>query len=90
MFNISLVLISIEVNYKRHFIKILFINKGTESIDLHSIFKGNLVISSIPNYFNNSETPIICYKYNKPIRSTIFNFNKIVTDLNIASNTPDS
>ena len=32
-----------------------------EFIDLHSIFKDNLVISYIPNYFNNSETPIICY-----------------------------
>ena len=40
--------------------------------------------------FNNSETPIICYKYNKPIRSTIFNFNKIVNDLDIDSNTPAS
>ena len=39
------------------------------------------MISSIPNYFNNSETPIICYKYNKPIRSTIFNFNKILNDI---------
>ena len=48
------------VNHKRHFIKILFINKGIEFIDLHSIFKDNSVISSIPNYFNNSETPIIC------------------------------
>ena len=63
-----------EVNHKRHFIKIPFINKGMEFIDLHRIFKDNSVISSIPNYFNNSETPIICYKYNKPIRSTIFNF----------------
>ena len=53
-----------------------------------SIFKDNLVITSIPNYFNNSETPIICYKYSKPIRSTIFKFNKIVTDID--SNTPDS
>ena len=79
-----------EVNHKRYFIKIPFINKGMELIDLHSIFKDNLVISSIPNYFNNSETPIICYKYNKPIRSTIFNFNKIVTDIDIDSNTPDS
>ena len=67
-----------------------FINKGIEFIDLHSIFKDNSVISSIPNYFNNSETPIICYKYNKPIRSTIFNFNKIVNDLDIDSNTPAS
>ena len=70
-----------EVNHNRHFIKIPFINKGMEFIDLHSIFKDNLVISSIPNYFINSETPIICYKYNKPIRFTIFNFNKIVTDI---------
>ena len=48
------------------------------------------MISSIPNYFNNSETLIICYKYNIPIRSTIFNFNKIVNDLDIDSNTPAS
>ena len=61
-----------------------------EFIDLRSIFKDNLVSSSIPNYFNNSETPIICYKYNKSIRSTIFNFNKIVTDVDIDFNSPDS
>ena len=79
-----------EVNHKRHFIKIPFINKGMVFIGFHNIFKDNLVISSIPNYFNNSETPIICYKYNKPIRSTVFNFNKIVTDTDIDSNTPDS
>ena len=79
-----------EVNHKRHFIKISFVYKGIELIDLHSIFKDNLVISSIPNYFNNSETPITCYKYNKPIRSTIFNFNKIVTDIDIDSKTPYS
>ena len=79
-----------EVNHKRHFIKIPFINKGIEFIDLHGIFKDNLVISLIPNYFNNSETPIICYEYNKPIRSTIFNFNKIVNDILMDSITPAS
>ena len=50
-----------EVNHKRYFIQIPFINKGMELFDLHSIFKDNLVISSIPNYFNNSENPIIRY-----------------------------
>ena len=79
-----------EVNHKRNFIKSPFIKKGIEFIDLHSIFKHNLMISSIPNYFNNSGTPIICYKYNKPIRSTIFNFNKIVNNSNMEFNTPDS
>ena len=48
------------------------------------------MILSISNYLNNSETPIIRYKYNKPIRSTIFNFNKIVADIDVYSNTPDS
>ena len=79
-----------EVNNKRHFIEIPFITKGIECIDLHSIFKDNSVISSIPNYFNNSEAPSICYKYNKQIRPTLFNLNKIVTDINVDSNTFDS
>ena len=48
------------------------------------------MISYIPNYLNNSETPMICYKYNKPIRSTVFNFNNIGTDNSVDSNTPDS
>ena len=79
-----------ETNHKRHFIKIPFINKGIEFIDLPSIFKDRSVTSSIPTYFQNSDPPIICYKYNKPIRNTVFNFNKLVSDLDIHANTPES
>ena len=44
-----------EINHQRHFIK-----------DLPSIFQDDKsVTSSTPNYFQNSEPPIICYKYNK-------------------------
>ena len=77
-------------NHKRHLIKIPFINKGIEFIDLPSIFKDRSVTSSIPAYFQNSEPPILCYKYNKPIRNTVFNFNKLVSDLDIHANTPES
>ena len=59
-----------EINLIRHFIKIQFVNKGVEFINLPSIFKDKSVISSIPTYFENKESPIICYKYNKPIHST--------------------
>ena len=48
------------------------------------------VIKRVANYFKNCEVPIICYKYNKPIRSAIFNFNKLVSDLDIETGTPDS
>ena len=76
-----------EVNHIKSCIKILFITKGIDFIDLPSIFQDKSVIQSIPTYFQNSEPPIICYKYNKPIRNTIFNFNKLVSDL---ANTPKS
>ena len=79
-----------ETNHKRHFINILFINRGVEFIDLPSIFNDRSGTSSISTYFQNSEPPIICYKYNKPISNTIFNFNKLVSDLDIHANTPES
>ena len=74
----------------RHFIKIPFINKGMDFIHLPSIFRDKSVQSSIPNYFKNCEVLIICYKYNKPIRGAIINFNKHVYDLDIETCTPDS
>ena len=79
-----------ESNHIRSFIKIPFINKGIDFIDLPSIFQDKSVIQSIPTYFQNSEPPIICYKYNKPIRNTVFNFNKLVSDLDIHAYTPKS
>ena len=79
-----------KINHTRHFIKIPSINKGMDFIDLPSIFRDKSVQSSIPNYFKNCKVPIICYKYNQPIRGAIFNFNKLVSDLDIETYTPDS
>ena len=66
--------IDAEINHQRHFIKIPFINKGKDFIDLPSIFQDRSVTSYIPDYFQNSVPPIICYKYNKPIRHTTLQF----------------
>ena len=49
-----------EINHIIPFIKIQFINKCIEFIDLFSIFQDNNVISAIPSYFENTESPIIC------------------------------
>ena len=43
-------LIDSEINHKRHFIRIPFINKGIDFIDLPSIFQDKSVTSSIPDY----------------------------------------
>ena len=79
-----------EISHQRHLIKIPFINKGMDFIDLPGIFQDKSVTSSIPDYFQNSEPPINCYIYNKPIRNMIFNFNKLVSDLDINANIPNS
>ena len=44
-------LIDSEINPKRHFIKIPFINKGIDFVDLPSIFQDKSVTSSISDYF---------------------------------------
>ena len=77
-----------EINHIRHFIKIPFIYKGIEFIDLPIIFRDNVILA-IPSYFENTKSPIICYKYNKPIRNIILNFNKLVSDLDNETNSPD-
>ena len=82
--------INSEINHVWHLIKIPFINKGIEFIDLPGIFRDNNVLSSIPSYFGNTESPIICHKYNKPIRNTIFNLNKLVSYLDSETSSPDS
>ena len=70
-----------EFNHKIYFIKIPFINKRIDFIDLPRIFKERSVISSIPDYFKTKEPPITCY---------ILNFSKHVSDLDIHTNTPDT
>ena len=79
-----------EINHIRHFIKTHFVNKGIEFINLPSIFKDKSVISPIPTYFEYKGSPIMRYKYNKPIRSSVFNYNKLVTELDFENSIPDS
>ena len=51
-----------EINHIRHFIKVQFVNKGIEFINLPSIFKDKSVISSIPSNFENKEFGLLYVK----------------------------
>ena len=79
-----------KIDHIRHSINIPFINKGMDYINLPSIFRDKSVQSFIPYHFKNCEVPIICYKYNKLIRGAIFNFNKLVSGLDIETAGPRS
>ncbi len=75
-------------DHKRHFLKISYINKGIDFIDFAGVLRDKRVVNEIPKYFKNSETPVICYKYKRPIRALLFNYNKVVSDLKIDTSTP--
>ena len=77
-----------KLHHKRYFLKINFLNKGIDLIDLPSIFNNKEVAMMVPSYFKNREPPLICYKYKKPIRNILFNYNQTVADLNIEENAP--
>ena len=59
-----------------------FSNKGTESINLPSLFNNSDVTSTI-NSFINLPTPKVVCNLPKPTRSTIFSFNKVTSGVNI-------
>ena len=48
-------LIDSEINHKRQFLKISFIKRGIDFIDLPSIFQDKSVTLSIPDYFQKYE-----------------------------------
>ena len=75
---------------KRRFIKIPFINKGFDLLNISNIFRDHRVQTAIPQYFENVEPPLICYKYKKPIRNFVFNYNKVTSDPKILESCPAS
>ena len=56
-------------------LKFLSLLKKIDFIDLPSIFQDKSVAQYIPTYFQNSESRIICYTYDKQIKNIIFDFN---------------
>ena len=54
-----------EVNHKRHFIKIPFINKGIEFIDLHSIFPSLEGSASLSNILHSTVSFSSSYNINQ-------------------------
>ena len=60
----------------RHFMKLRFINKGIDAVNVSNILHNKNVRSTIPPYFKNQSVPVLSYKYTKTISSKIFNHKK--------------
>ena len=71
----------LSTDAKTHFIKLDFINKGIDAVNLPSILRSKSVIETVPTYFKEKEPPIISYTYTKTIANKIFNFSSTLSDL---------
>ena len=60
----------LSTDAKRHFIKLDFINKGIDTVNLPSVLRSS---ETVPTNFKEKEPPIISYTYTKTIASKIFN-----------------
>ena len=76
--------------HQKHFLKIKYIDKGIDFINIAGILNDQSVKEQIPGYFENTELPIICYIYKKPSRKYVFNYSKVCKDFDINDSIPDS
>lgn len=77
-------------NHKKHFLKIKYINKGLDYINITGILHDKNTIEQIPGYFDNVDLPMVSYIYKKPSRQYVFNYGKICKDFDIDQKTPSS
>ena len=71
----------LSTDAKTHFIKLNFIYKGIDAVNLPSILRSKSVTETVPTYFKEKEPPIISYTYTKTIASKIFNFPSTLSGL---------
>ena len=67
----------------KHFIKIKFLNKAVDAINLPALLRSTSVTDKIPVYFRDKEPPIVSYEYTSTVASKIFNFAPALSNLNV-------
>ena len=66
----------------RQFLKIQFLNKGIDMLNLPQLVHSKRVTRTIPNCVLNDRPPVISYKYPQTISRKILNHRKTVKDIN--------
>ena len=61
--------------------KIKFLHKGTDAINLPQLVRSQSVMDMIPAYFKNKVPPIISCQYTNTAASKLFNFSSTFSKL---------
>ena len=68
----------------KHFMKIIFLNKALDAINLPALLRSTSVTNKIPIYFRDKEPPIVSHEYTSTVGSKLFNFSPALSNLNIS------
>ena len=64
--------------------KIKYLNKSVDAINLPALLRSTSVTDKIPVYFRNKEPPIVSYEYTSTVASKLFNFAPTLSNLNVS------
>ena len=65
--------------------KIKFLHKEIDAINLPQLLRSQSVMDKIPAYFKDKELPIISYQDTNTVASKLFNFSSALSNLNITN-----
>ena len=71
----------------KHFMKIKFLNKAVDAINLPALLRSTSVTNKIPVYFRDKEPSIVSYEYTSTgstVASKLFNFAPALSNLNVS------
>ena len=70
---------------RRDYYHLKFIDKGLDFINISGILRSPSVVSKIPSYFQDTDPPIVGYRYNPSIAGLIFNYKQALDPVVINS-----
>ena len=74
----------VKAEKPKHFMKIKFLNKAVDAINLPALLRSTSVTNKIPVYFGDKEPPIVSYEYTSTVASKLFNFSPALSNLNVS------
>ena len=69
----------------KHLMKIKFLHKGIDAINVPQLLRSQSVMDKIPAYFKDKDPPIISYQYTNTVANKLFNFSSTLSNLDITN-----
>ena len=74
----------VSAEKSKNFMKIKFLNKAVDAINLPVLLRSASVTDKIPAFLKDKEPPIVSYEYTSTVASKLFNFAQTLSSWNVS------